>query len=133
WKTQVASAANHLRVVLYDGYRRHAWKALGYASWTECLRAIADEYGLTERRLWQLHTANEIEAALNHGSVGDLPERHLRELARVPPEQRAEVLDAAAANGPVTAAGIRAAADPLAQIDPQERKLITDLVNELTE
>jgi len=114
WKADVARAANDLRVVLHYGYTREAWKALGFSSWTECLQTLADEFGLTERRLWQLHAANQIEAQLNNcsvvnipegqlhaanqienllnpGSVGQIPEKQLRPLTALEPDEQVAV------------------------------------------
>jgi hypothetical protein len=80
--------------LLNDGYSRQAWKSLGFANWTECLKGLADEFGFSERRLWQLHSANQIETdLLNQGSVGSLSERQARELAKIKdPETRADKL-----------------------------------------
>src|SRR5690625_191518 len=108
WKARVATAANSLRMVLHEGFERQVWIPLGFTTWTECLRSIAEEFGLTERRLWQLHSANTLEAELNHGSVGVMPERHLRALAEFDPELRPAILRVARAyssstSKPVTA------------------------------
>ena len=97
WKVHVGIAASNLRSVLHRGYKGRAWVALGYESWTDCLRGVAEEFGLTERRLWQLHSANTVEAELNHGSVGVMPERHLRALAEFDPELRPAILRVARA------------------------------------
>jgi phage N-6-adenine-methyltransferase len=64
--------------------------------------------------LWQLHAANETEQLLNHGSVGTIPERQLRPLTALPPdEQRAvwqEAVDTAP-DGHVTAVHVQALVD----------------------
>jgi hypothetical protein len=91
WKACVGAAARELRLLLWEGYQARAWLALGYQTWTACLEAIADEYGLSERHLWRLHTANQTEVSLTHGSVGTIPERQLRPLSRVTAEERPEV------------------------------------------
>jgi phage N-6-adenine-methyltransferase len=110
WKAQVASTATALRTLLWEGYQRQAWKALGYAHWTACLQAIAEEYGFTERRLWQLHAANVTEAQLNPGSVGQIPEKHLRVVASLPSELQPTVWQevvAAAPDGKITTAHVQ--------------------------
>lgn len=109
WKAQVGGTANQLRILLFEGYERGAWEPLGYANWTECLWALAEEYGFTERRLWQLHAANQSEKLLNRGSVGTIPERQLRPLTRLQPEIQPIVFQEAVAtapNGKVTAAHV---------------------------
>lgn len=108
WKARVATAANSLRVVLHEGFEQQVWIPLGFASWSECLRSIAEEFGLTERRLWQLHSANTLEAELNPGSVGALPERHLRAISAFDPDLRPTIVRVAeafsrATGKPVTA------------------------------
>src|SRR5690625_1649150 len=97
WKARGGTAANSLRMGLHEGFEQQLWIALGCTTWTECLRSIAEEFGLTERRLWQLHSANTLEAELNHGSVGVMPERHLRALAEFEPELRPAILRVARA------------------------------------
>src|SRR5690625_3540451 len=108
WKVRVGVAASNLRSVLHQGFRGQVWIPLGFASWSECLRSIAEEFGLTERRLWQLHSANTLEAELNPGSVGELPERHLRAVAAFDPDLRPTIVRVAeafsrATGKPVTA------------------------------
>lgn len=106
WKRRIGDASNTLRLLLSDGYERSAWIALGYSTWSDCLRSLADEYGFTERRLWQLHAANQTENLLNPGSVGELPERVLRPLTGLEPDKQIEAWQEAqvtAPNGKVTA------------------------------
>ena len=79
----MGSAANELRRLLAEGYEREAWRALGFGSWTECVRGLSDEFGFSERYAWLQHSANETERLLNHGSVAQIPERHLRPLSRL--------------------------------------------------
>ena len=105
WKARVGNAANSLRIVLYEGYTREAWRALGYADWTECVKALAEEFGLSERHIWRLHSANETENLLTPGSVGEIPEKQLRPLSSLPPEQQVAVWQHAvetAPNGKIT-------------------------------
>ena len=90
WERQIGSAANELRRLLAEGYEREAWRVLGYSSWSECLRNLADKHGFSERHVLRLHSANETEKLLTHGSVeqnidniGQIPERILRPLSRL--------------------------------------------------
>jgi hypothetical protein len=79
---------------LHEG---EGWKALGYGSWRECVVA---EFGQSQRHLYQLLTAAKIERELLLAGEDDframaqtpIPERQLRELARLPDaESRREV------------------------------------------
>lgn len=109
WKARIGNTASQLRLLLHEGYERGAWEALGYSNWTDCLKALAEEYGFTERRLWQLHSANQTEKLLNPGSVGEMPEKHLRPLTSLEPDTQREVYQKAtetAPNGKVTAAHV---------------------------
>jgi hypothetical protein len=109
WKQEVASHVKQLRVLLDEGHRRGAWRSLGFTSWTDCLKTLAVEFGLSERRLWQLHSANQTERLLNPGSVGEIPEKHLRPLANLKAEEVSEVWRKAketAPDGKVTTAHI---------------------------
>lgn len=109
WRARVGSAANGLRVLLHEGHERDAWMALGYSNWTECVKSLAEEFGLSERRMWQLQAANEVEGLLNPGSVGEIPEKHLRPLAPLAPEQQRAAWQQAvdtAPNGKMTAAHV---------------------------
>jgi hypothetical protein len=100
WKSRVGDTSNHLRILLFEGYEREAWRALEYADWTSCVKALAKEYDLTERRLWQLHSANQTEKLLNHGSVGEIPERVLRPLTSLPIEEQSAVYQQAIGTAP---------------------------------
>jgi hypothetical protein len=109
WKQDVVSHVTQLRVLLDEGHRRSVWRSLGFTSWTDCLKSLAVEFGLSERRLWQLHSANQTERLLNPGSVGEIPEKHLRPLANLKADEVSEVWQKAketAPNGKVTTAHI---------------------------
>jgi len=113
WKSRVGGTANQLRILLFEGYEREAWDALGYGNWTECVKALAEEYGFTERRLWQLHAANQSEKLLNNCSVGEISESVLRPLTSLPTEHQPAVWQRSvetAPNGKVTAAHVEATA-----------------------
>jgi len=113
WKSQVGRMANQLRVLLFEGYERDAWIALGYDNWTDCIQSLAEEYRLSERHLWRLHSANETENLLTPGSVGNLPEKILRPISNLDPDQARAVYQKAvetAPNGKVTAAHMEATA-----------------------
>jgi ParB family chromosome partitioning protein len=110
WKRRIGDASNTLRLLLSDGYERSAWIALGHNTWSDCLRSLADEYGFTERRLWQLNQANQIEQIVTEKfSVGQIPDSHLRPLASLEPETQRKAWQEAkdtAPNGKATAAHV---------------------------
>lgn len=113
WKSRVGSTAGLLRSLLFEGYERRVWESLGYDTWSDCLKALAEEYGFTERRLWQLHAANQTEKLLNHGSVSVIPERVIRPLTSLPAETQRTVYEHAvstAPNGRLTAAHVQSVA-----------------------
>ncbi len=103
---------------------------------------VSEKWQMTARRAYQLCAAAEVVKALpenvNHGS--QINERQARELAKVEPERRVQVLEVAASKGPVTARAIKEvakrwnptlieqvkAAIPLApRLDPKQIKLFT--------
>lgn len=125
WKKRVGSAASELRIILHEGYTREAWRALGFSNWTECIKAIANEFGFSERQIWYLHSANMTENnLLNNCSVGKIPESQLRPLASLPPEQQREVWTKAietAPNGKITAAHVQGVVYQYNPIPPIEK------------
>lgn len=111
WDAEVGRAGNYLRLLLQDGYQRGAWRVLGYDNWTACLSALAEKHGFTERRLWQLHQANEIQARVTEKISVDrmIPDSHLRPLTRLEPADQVAAWQMAvetAPNGKVTAAHV---------------------------
>lgn len=114
WKASVGKTASGLRDLLFYGYERQAWRALGFDTWTDCLHGLAEEYGFTERRLWQLHAANQTQKLLNNCSVDPIPEGRLRPLTQLPPEAQPVAWRRAvetAPGGKVTAAHVQAVVD----------------------
>ncbi len=124
WKRKVSTQANSLRVLIAEGYERQAWRALGYKDWTECIGAIADEFGLSERHMWRLHSANETQKnLLTHGSVDSelVSERQLRPLTRLEPAEQVRVWEqvvATAPEGKITAAHVQAVVDEVKDNKP---------------
>jgi hypothetical protein len=116
WKDRVAQAAHNSRELLWEGYQRAIWHRLGYPTWTACVHGIAQELELSERHLWHLHGANVWENQLNPGSVGQIPERQLRPLRRLKPEERPQTwqkVQETAPNGHITAAHVQTVVDML--------------------
>jgi len=114
WKARISSIAHSLRLLLFEGYERRVWEALGYQHWTACLQAIAEEHRFSERHLWRLHAANETEQRLTPGSVGQIPEKYLRPITTLQPDEQREVWSLAvdtAPDGHVTAAHVQTVVD----------------------
>lgn len=120
WKSRVGSHSRILRGILQEGFDGSAWLALGYPDWTACLQAMADEFGLSERHMWNLHSANQTEILLlNHGSVGDIPERQLRPLADLDDPDKVlawKTVIETAPGGKVTAGHVEAVAETLREL-----------------
>ncbi|MCG8351024.1 MAG: phage N-6-adenine-methyltransferase [Chloroflexales bacterium] len=103
---QCIDAINHhmasARALVHDLYTRKGWKALGYDSWRACVVA---EFPQGENYLYRLLNAAEVEDHLLL-PMGKIPERHLRPLTPLTPDQQREVwaeAQATAPNGKMTA------------------------------
>jgi|SRR6476646_1360410 len=100
-----------MRRLVLDLYQREGWRALGYASWRECVVA---EFDQSQSYLYRQLQAALIETEISPiGEIGTMPESHARELAKAPEGERAEVYEEAvetAPDGKLTAAHIAAAA-----------------------
>ncbi len=80
-----------IRRQVLDLHDREGWRALGYTSWRAC---VVEEFPQTQRHLYRLLEAGQIEREIcPTGQTGEIPERHLRELAplRDDPETMREV------------------------------------------
>jgi hypothetical protein len=100
WKRRVQQAATDLRQLLWEGYERAVWWELGYLTWTACLEAIAEELDMGITHLWRLHHANQTERVLSPGTVATIPEKHLRPLRGLTPEQKQAVWQKAQQTAP---------------------------------
>lgn len=106
----VASVNAHMqgaRAGLLRLYEAEGWRVLGYASWRECVVA---EFGQSQATLYRQLQAAQIEAHLSHiEKSGTIPYQHLRHLAVLPDEHRAEVYQEAVSTAPpggITAAHV---------------------------
>lgn len=111
----VHALENTKRTKLLELYERRGWDALGYLTWQSCCESEFPQWGRTYIH-YQIQ-AGEIERQLiatdvhhgEHQEIGFIPERHLRPLSVLPPEQQAEAYHKAvetAPNGKVTAAHV---------------------------
>ncbi len=104
---RICDSMDDARAALLDLYEREGWRALGYASWRECVTA---EFQQSQSYLYRELTAARIEREFSpKGEMTPLPERHARELAPLSAdERRAVVAEVTATGQPLTAARIAA-------------------------
>jgi hypothetical protein len=104
------------RRLLLDLYNREGWRALGYSSWRDCAQA---EFGQSVAYLYRQLSAAKIEQEMD-SPIGEIPESHMREIAKSAPEDRPRVIERAtelAGDGPRTAKHITQAANEIALPD----------------
>lgn len=92
---------NHVRAIALDFHRREGWRALGYRNWRECARA---EFSQSQAQVYRQLTAGIVEERIllalaehNRNGIspmgeklepGQIPERVLREFAKLPADQQ---------------------------------------------
>jgi protein gp37 len=54
WQLEVETTGRKLGELLYEGYKRDAWRQLGYGSWTQCVRDLAERSGFKDRHAFRL-------------------------------------------------------------------------------
>ena len=119
WKDKVQNHVSGLRLLVWEGHQREAWKALGYASWNACVEALAAEFEVSDRHLKRLHSANQIGQVVTPGSPLKIPERWARELNRLGVENEAQIKTAyqqaidTAPDGNITAAHVQSIVDAM--------------------
>lgn len=139
----INAGMNNIRMLLLDFHDREGWKALGYASWRECVTA---EFGQSKTHLYRQLEAARIEERILQASVDageksfspigeksegpeeevpfpEIPESHLRPLAAVPPEDQPTVYRLAketAPNGIMTAAHVGKTVRELGEEKPRK-------------
>lgn len=103
---RIKQSLTEARCLLLEMYEREGWKALGYESWREYGQV---EFGYSESRIYQLMDAAKVERNISTMVEKSIPERHLRPLTRLEPEQQSAAYQQAvetAPNGKVTAAHV---------------------------
>jgi hypothetical protein len=97
---------SNIRYLLVELHDRKGWESLGYKDWTEC---VENEFKQGRSYIFYQFKAAQIERNISESTMVDLgkiPERQLRPLARLEPEQQKEAWQKAvetAPNGKVTA------------------------------
>lgn len=79
----------NLRALLLDLHNRKGWQALGYSSWREC---VNQEFAYDQSYLYRLLSAAQVELNIN-SPLGEIPERQLRPMTAIEPEQQKAVWD----------------------------------------
>jgi hypothetical protein len=85
-KSRLASA----RALILDLSEREGWKALGYPSWRACVTA---EFPHSAAHLYRILEAAKVERNVSPtGDIGSMPERQLRSLAGLEPDEQREAI-----------------------------------------
>lgn len=114
---RIDRSLSEARALLMELHDREGWRALGFGSWRECVVA---RFAQHQSYLYRQLQAGQLEQELDL-PIGTLPESHARELAKVPPEKRAEVLEAVSPNGEKpTAKAIAQAAETVCKFRPDD-------------
>lgn len=114
---RIDRSLSEARALLMELHDREGWRALGFGSWRECVVA---RFAQHQSYLYRQLQAGQLEQELDL-PVGTLPESHARELAKVPAEKRAEVLEAVSPNGEKpTAKAIAQAAETVCKFRPDD-------------
>lgn len=112
WKNRLCQSAHNFRDLLIEGHDSEAWRALGYASYTQCLHAIAHEIGVSANYAWRELNAAKIERNLLDNCQVEkhrIPESHLRPLSGLNPGEQCEAWQEVirtAPNGKITGAHV---------------------------
>jgi NADH dehydrogenase/NADH:ubiquinone oxidoreductase subunit G len=84
-----------VRGLLLEIRDRKGWKVLGFESFDDYGKK---EWGYSTSQIYRLAQAAETQNSIN-SPIGELPETHLRVLAKADPEERQAILDTAIAEG----------------------------------
>lgn len=118
---EIKGHLNRVRALLLDLDERRGWETLGYDSMRQCMLHEFEDVRSQLRHLYRELKAGHIEKAvcpLGH-KIGSIPETHLRELGKLPPEQWLPCWNEAISTAPpkgVTAKHIAATVARLQQI-----------------
>ena len=96
---------SNVRQDVIDLHDRDGWDALGYSCWTEC---VQKEFQQAERYIFYQYKAAQIEQNINDSAktnctrvqLGTIPEKQLRPLSKLEPQQQREAWQQAVATAP---------------------------------
>jgi hypothetical protein len=110
WQVKVETTGQKLGQLLYEGYKRDAWRALGYGSWTQCVRELAEKSGFSKPYGFRVLENERVQNDVLNDLVPmgtKLPERQTRPLSKLQTDnEKKEVWKEAvetAPNGKITA------------------------------
>lgn len=112
WQSDIISTGQRLGQLLYEGYKRDAWRVLGYGSWTECVTLLAEKSGFSRGRGFQLLENERLKQEVltnvsGQSLVTNVTEFQTRPLSQLPTDnEKREVFQQAietAPNGKITA------------------------------
>lgn len=128
----INGAMTSARASLWELYHRKGWQSLGYSSWRECVVA---EFEQSKSQLYRQLEAAEIEHQISpRGEIGSIPERHLRPLAALTPDQQREAWRKAldtAPNGKITGTHVQTIADHYKTPEPDPGETIDTTTGEM--
>lgn len=105
------------RAQILELYEREGWKALGYASWRECVTA---EFEQSQSQLYRQLAAAFVERVISpNGEIGTLPESHARPLVSLQADELLivwQVIEETAPGGRVTETHVRSVVNVLKDI-----------------
>ena len=82
---EIKGHLNSVRKLLLELEERRGWEVLGYKSLRHCMLS---EFKRSQAHLYRELTAGKIEKKISPmGEIGIIPERQLREVGKLPPEQ----------------------------------------------
>lgn len=108
WKVEIETTGQKLGQLLYEGYKRDAWRVLGYDSWTQCVKHLAEESGFNQRHGFRLLENERLTKDVLHdmpilsqGTVDNIPERQTRPLSKLSTDdEKREVWEVAVETAP---------------------------------
>ena len=119
------------RTLLFDLYEREGWRALGYASWRECVTAEFKQHqSYLYRQLEAAKAERNILSVVDHALMSEIPESHLRPLASLCSSDQREAYQRAiktAPEGRLTAQHVEETVREIKDARRPERKRVNSL------
>ncbi len=84
WKVEIETTSQKLGQLLYEGYKRDAWRVLGYGSWTQCVTDLAESSGFNRVRGFQLVEHERLKQDVLIAPNGEKPVTNVTEFQTRP-------------------------------------------------
>jgi hypothetical protein len=127
WQLEVETTGRKLGELLYEGYKRDAWRQLGYGSWTQCVRDLAEKSGFSKPYAFQIFENERLKQDVLLPEVAiatNIPEGQTRPLSKLDTDdEKREVWKRAtetAPDGELTAKHVEEAVQQYQQRKAQE-------------